>query len=102
MVESLQFVTIIRGAEKKERSKGQEKEQNIYKGYLLFCKPYIWAKEKGDRPCHAPESIIRTNRTKCGVSFEQLPKESVFRGSASKSDEPPITGISKLGLDEAQ
>lgn len=32
-----------------------------------------------------------------GASFEQLPKEI-----ASKSDEPPITGIGKLRPDEPQ
>lgn len=48
-----------------------------------------------------PEGRIWTNRTNCGVSFEQLPKDSAFRGTTSKNDEPPIPGIGKLGLNEA-
>lgn len=48
-----------------------------------------------------PEGRIRTNRTNCGVLFEQLPKDSAFRGTTSKNDEPPIPGVGKLGLNEA-
>lgn len=78
---------------RKKGAKVRKRNRISTKDICSSVNPTFEPRRKEIDPVMPPESIIGTNRTKYGVSFEQLPKESV-----SEEVPPKVMSLPLLGL----